>query len=307
MSKVAEVPLDLALVERAVASAHPTRRAVDRFKGGDRAASLLISGLGNGFETALEHATCGVLVFLRDQLLFRNRAALKDVNCREASDPCTLVVPLSRHGLSALDLTLHLTGDRLHCEELAARVDRVLSEIEGVISLLERGQVENRGLLTMMFTDIVDSTNCAERLGDARWHVLLSQHNAIVRRQLMVHRGREIDDAGDGFFATFDAPARAVRCAQAIRNEVRTLGLEIRAGIHTGECDILGRKVTGVAVHVAARVAAAATAGQILVSSTVKELAAGSDFAFTGGDWHSLRGVSDSWRLFSVTCSGVAA
>jgi class 3 adenylate cyclase len=157
-----------------------------------------------------------------------------------------------------------------------------------------------RVLLTMLFTDIVDSTQLAERLGDDCWRRLLVCHHAIVRLHLALFRGREIDTAGDGFFATFDAPARAIRCAQAIRAALRAIGVEIRAGLHAGECELVGSKVVGLAVHVAGRVLGTAAPGEIRVSGTVKELVAGSGLKFSGGQWHVLRGISDEWRVFAL-------
>src|SRR5207248_4662731 len=139
----------------------------------------------------------------------------------------------------------------------------------------------------------------AKDLGDRRWRELLDEHHAVVRRELTRFRGREVDTAGDGFFATFDGPARAVRAAQAIRDGVRALGLEIRAGVHTGECELAGDAVRGIAVHTAARVAAQAGAGEVLVSTTVRDLVAGSGLDFDDRGVVELKGVGE-WRLFAV-------
>jgi len=158
----------------------------------------------------------------------------------------------------------------------------------------------DRMLATVLFTDIVDSTARAIELGDRRWRELLESHNALVRRELLRYRGREVDSAGDGFFATFDGPARAIHCASAIVQGVRELGLEVRAGLHTGECEIADGKVAGIAVHTGARVAARSTAGEVLVSSTVKDLVAGSGIAFGERGVHELKGIPGEWRLFSV-------
>ena len=152
----------------------------------------------------------------------------------------------------------------------------------------------------MLFTDIVQATESAAALGDRRWREVLEQHHALVRRELNRFRGREIDTAGDGFLATFDGPARAIRCATAIRDGVRTLGLEVRAGLHTGECEAMGEKRGGLAVHIGARVAAAADPGQVLVSSTVKDLVAGSGVRFGDRGPQTLKGVPGEWRLFVV-------
>lgn len=147
-----------------------------------------------------------------------------------------------------------------------------MDEIEEFLTGVRHCPESDRSLQTLLFTDITGSTQLAERLGDSAWRAVLERHNLLVRDQLARFRGVEVDNAGDGFFATFDGPARAVRCAQAIRDGVRPIGLEVRAGVHTGECISLAGKVSGVAVHIAARVAAQADAGVVLVSSTVKDL-----------------------------------
>ena len=152
----------------------------------------------------------------------------------------------------------------------------------------------------MLFTDICGSTDKASEVGDRAWRELLDQHNAIIREQLARWRGMEIKTLGDGFVATFDGPARAVRCAHAIVEAVRGLGLEVRAGLHTGEVEMLESDVGGIAVHIGARVNAVADAGEVLVSSTVKELVVGSDLRFTDRGPHDLRGVPGEWRLFSL-------
>jgi pimeloyl-ACP methyl ester carboxylesterase len=168
----------------------------------------------------------------------------------------------------------------------------------------ERGEwdtVESeRVLATTLFTDIVGSTAKLAELGDRRWRELIGQHHAIVRRQLTRFAGREVDTAGDGFFATFDGPARAIRCATAITDAVRELGLEVRAGLHTGECEVIDGKIGGLAVHIGARVAAKAAPGEVLVSSTVKDLVAGSGIAFRDRGAFELSGVPGEWRLFAV-------
>jgi class 3 adenylate cyclase len=158
----------------------------------------------------------------------------------------------------------------------------------------------DRVLATVLFTDIVGSTAKAAELGDARWRELLSQHHALIRRQLVRFRGTELDTAGDGFFASFDGPARAIRCACAITEAVKELGLEVRAGLHTGECERLNGKVGGIAVHIGARVAKEARPGEVLVSSTVRDLVAGSGLQFDDRGAAELKGVPGEWRLFSV-------
>ena len=146
-------------------------------------------------------------------------------------------------------------------------------------------------LATVLFTDIVGSTERAAELGDRRWTELLDRHDAVVRGELDRFRGREVNTAGDGFLATFDGPARAIRCALAIRAAVAQLGLEIRAGLHTGECEIVDRKVSGIAVHIGARVASAAGPGEVLVSATVRDLVAGSGIHFEDRGERELKGV----------------
>jgi class 3 adenylate cyclase len=154
---------------------------------------------------------------------------------------------------------------------------------------------------TILFTDIVGSTERAAALGDAAWRELLERHHAAVRRELRRFRGEEKDTAGDGFFATFDGPARGIRCAQAVIEAVRELGLAVRAGLHTGECEIHDGKVAGIAVSIGARVAAPAGPGDVLVSGTVKDLVAGSGFSFADRGEHGLKGVPGEWRLFVVS------
>ncbi len=158
----------------------------------------------------------------------------------------------------------------------------------------------DRMLATVLFTDIVDSTGKALELGDRAWRELLERHHSIVRRELMRFRGREIDTAGDGFFAAFDGPARAIRCACAVVDRVQDLGIDIRAGLHTGECEIADGKIAGIAVHTGARVTANAQGGEVVVSSTVKDLVAGSGIDFEDRGVHELKGIPGEWRLFGV-------
>ncbi|MGZ8694412.1 MAG: adenylate/guanylate cyclase domain-containing protein [Gaiellaceae bacterium] len=155
-------------------------------------------------------------------------------------------------------------------------------------------------LATVLFTDIVGSTERAAELGDRAWRHLLEQHHALIRREITRFRGEERDTAGDGFFATFDGPARGIRCAQAIVDGVRALGLDVRAGLHTGECESHDGKIAGIAVSIGARVAALARPGEVLVSQTVKDLVAGSGFSFDDRGVRELKGVPDRWRIFAV-------
>jgi class 3 adenylate cyclase/pimeloyl-ACP methyl ester carboxylesterase len=157
-----------------------------------------------------------------------------------------------------------------------------------------------RQLATLLFTDIVDSTEHMARLGDGGWRQLIEGHHDLVRRELTRARGQEIDTAGDGFFASFDGPARAVRCAQAITHGVHELGIDVRSGLHTGECELANGKVTGIAVHTGARVAAHAGPGEVLVSSTVKDLVAGSGLEFEDRGVHELKGIPGEWRLYAA-------
>jgi TolB-like protein/Tfp pilus assembly protein PilF len=159
----------------------------------------------------------------------------------------------------------------------------------------------DRFLATVLFTDIVASTERAAELGDRRWHELLETHHALVRRELQRHRGRELNVSGDGFLATFESPERALRCACVIRDTVRVLGLEVRSGLHHGEVELVGKSVGGIAVHIGARVAALAAPGEVLVSSTVRDVAAGSGFGFDERGSHVLKGVPGEWRLHAVT------
>lgn len=174
----------------------------------------------------------------------------------------------------------------------------------GTLQLRERRarrrSPSNRVLLTVLFTDIVGSTERAGTEGDASWRDVLEDHHAIVRRQIEVHTGREVKTTGDGFLATFDSPSRAVQCARDIKTGLAKLGLEIRAGVHTGECELIGADVAGLAVHVASRVQSTAEPGEILVSSTVRDLAVGSGLDFNDRGSHELKGVSGFWQLFAV-------
>jgi class 3 adenylate cyclase len=178
--------------------------------------------------------------------------------------------------------------------------DAILDEIEEFLTGARGTAVSGRSLATVLFTDIVGSTDRARQLGDRRWRYLLEDHHAHVRRLLKRFRGVEVETAGDGFFATFDGPARAIRCACAIRDAVADLGIESRAGLHTGEVEHRGGEVTGLAVHVGARVAALAGASEVLVTSTVQMLVLGSGIGFADRGSHRLKGVPDRWHLFAV-------
>jgi pimeloyl-ACP methyl ester carboxylesterase/class 3 adenylate cyclase len=232
-----------------------------------------------------------------------------------------------RHVLSAIrvpTLVLHRKDDRVVSVEegryLAERIpgakyvelegadhwpwngnaDAIIEEVVEFLTGTRDLPTTDRILTTVMFTDIVGSTELAADMGDRRWAELLEDHQQIVRRELTRFRGREIDTAGDGYLATFEGPARAIQCASAIRNAGKRLGIEIRAGLHTGECEVVGEKVRGVAVHIGARVAALAAPGEVLVSRTVRDLVAGSGLAFEDRGTHVLKGVPGGWQLFAV-------
>ena len=226
-------------------------------------------------------------------------------------------------------LVVHRVGDR-NCDVRGARVaadqipgasyvelsgddhlpwvgdsEAIVGEIERFLTgIWQRGGWEEpepeRILSTVLFTDIVGSSERAASLGDRAWRQLLEKHHALVRNQLVRFRGREMDAAGDGFFASFDGPARAIRCASAIVEEVRELQLEVRAGLHTGECEVVDGKVAGIAVHTGARIASLAAPGEVLVSSTVKDLVAGSGMDFRERGLEELKGIPGEWRLYAV-------
>jgi class 3 adenylate cyclase len=168
------------------------------------------------------------------------------------------------------------------------------------ISRLRTGRQPERVLATVLFTDIVGSTELAGRLGDTAWRELLERHHAIVRRELARFQGRELDTAGDGFFASFDGPARAVQAAGALREPLRAIGLEIRAGLHTGEFEVSDGKIVGIAVSIGARISSLAGPGEVLVSSTVKDLVAGSGLRFDDRGEHQLKGIPEAWHLFAL-------
>lgn len=175
----------------------------------------------------------------------------------------------------------------------------LFDELERFLTGERRSLEADRVLATVLFADIVDSTSRIAEMGDRAWAGLLARFYAVVRGETGRFRGREVDTAGDGFLATFDGPARAIRCARALRDGVRGLGLELRQGLHTGECEVIGGKPGGLAVHIGARVAGLAEPGEILVSGTVKDLVVGSDLAFADRDRHVLKGVPGEWRLYA--------
>jgi class 3 adenylate cyclase len=182
--------------------------------------------------------------------------------------------------------------------------EQILDEIEEFVTGTRRVREPERVLATVLFTDIVDSTSQAASSGDRAWRQLLERHDELVRRELVRFRGREIKHTGDGFLATFDGPARAVQCAASITEGVRRLGLEIRAGVHTGECEVRGDDLAGMAVHIGARVGATAGSGEVLVSNTVKDLVIGSGLRFDDRGTRELKGVPGEWRLYALAADG---
>ena len=203
---------------------------------------------------------------------------------------------LAEHIPGARHLELPGTGNFIWAGDQARMAAELQEFLTGAAPMPEVERV----LATVLFTDIVGSTERARSLGDHAWKELLERHYAIARRQLERFRGRQIVTTGDGLLATFDGPARAIRCAQAMVADMRELGLEIRAGLHTGEIELEGADVRGLAVHIGARIAALAEAGEVLVSSTVKDLVVGSGIEFEDHGAHPLKGVADEWRLYAV-------
>jgi class 3 adenylate cyclase/alpha-beta hydrolase superfamily lysophospholipase len=179
-------------------------------------------------------------------------------------------------------------------------VDALLGEVEEFLTGVRHEPEPDRVLATILFTDIVDATEKASEMGDQKWSMLLTRHHDLIREELNRFRGREIDTAGDGFFATFDGPARAINCAKAVRDAVTKLGLTVRIGLHTGECEVMDGKISGIAVHIGSRVVNHAAPGEILVTSTVKDLVAGSGLSFVDRSVHELKGVPGKWHLFEA-------
>jgi len=184
---------------------------------------------------------------------------------------------------------------------------RVMAEVQEFLTGTRHAPEPDRILATVLFTDIVDSTRTAAELGDRRWREVLEGHQRIVRDALGRFAGREVKSTGDGFLATFDGPARAVRCAEAVVGASAAAGVHVRAGLHAGECEVMGTDIGGIAVHIAARVSALAGPGEVLVSRTVKDLVAGSGLAFGDRGAHTLKGVPDEWQLYAVESAPTAS
>jgi class 3 adenylate cyclase len=207
----------------------------------------------------------------------------------------------------------HIPGARMlevkgrdHAPWLVEHADLVEDELEAFLTGVRHAPTAERVLSTVLFTDIVGSTERATQLGDAHWRAVLERHDEVTRAELVRFGGTEVKSTGDGFLATFDGPARAIRCAEAIRDAISALGIEIRAGIHSGECELLGTDVGGIAVHIAARVNALARGREILVSRTVRDLVVGSGIAFEERGVHALKGVPGDWSLLAVVPAEMA-
>ena len=228
----------------------------------------------------------GILPTIRVPTLVMNRTRDPVANIAAARDLATKI-PGARF--------VEFPGDT---HSMIGIAEKVAAEVEEFLTGVKTQAPHNRVLATILFVDIVDSTRHLSKMGDARWRELLERHNDKVRRDLHDFQGKEIKTTGDGFLATFDGPTRAIQCARSLRDSVRRFGIEIRAGIHTGECELIGDDVGGIAVHIASRVAAKARAREVLVSSTVKDLVAGAGLGFEDAGIHSLKGVYGKLRLY---------
>jgi class 3 adenylate cyclase len=243
----------------------------------------------------LDVDVCDVLPSIRVPTLILHRTELARPDIRGAQYMASRIP-----GARLVELTGRNFGPPLgDQEELFIEIEHFLNETPALRNRLDAEP--ERVLSTILFTDIVDATTKASELGDRAWRELLGRHHQLIRESLGYFRGRELDTAGDGFFATFDGPARAIRCACAIRDGVRQVGLQVRVGLHTGECEVMDDKVTGIAVHIGARVAALASTSEVLVSRTVKDLVAGSGIEFDHRGAQKLKGVPGEWELYAVT------
>jgi class 3 adenylate cyclase len=252
------------------------------------------------FRMNLDVDVCDILPAIRVPTLVLHRAELARPDVRGARYMATRIP-----GARLVEVPGRNFGPPIGDQEtLFAEIERFLDQ---VLAARDSKDTEpERVLSTVLFTDIVDATNRASELGDRAWREVLTQHHELIRSSLGHFRGKEVDTAGDGFFATFDGPARAIRCACEIRDGVRDVGLQVRVGLHTGECEVMDDKVTGIAVHIGARVASLASAGEVLVSRTVKDLVAGSGIDFQDRGEQKLKGVPGEWQLYAVTDAGEA-
>ncbi|MCA1841541.1 MAG: adenylate/guanylate cyclase domain-containing protein [Actinobacteria bacterium] len=209
-------------------------------------------------------------------------------------------VRAGRHLAQSIALSRYVEFEGTDHNMMGGDSTAILQELEEFVTGVRPAEVVDRILATVMFTDIVDSTRAAKTLGDSRFKELLGAHNDLVRQALSRHRGVEIKTTGDGFLATFDGPARAIRCGLELTVAVKSLGIDIRVGIHTGECDVIGDDVGGIAVHTASRICDVAAPGEVLVSRTVKDLVAGSGLAFEDRGSHAMKGLDEEWNLLAV-------
>jgi len=259
---------------------------LERYAGSPGTARTMMQLIG-------EHDVCAVLPSIRVPTLVMHREQDPFIDVRH-SEYIASKIPDAKLVKFPGNENLVLTG----------RYDPLVDEVEEFLTGARREHPPDRILATVMFTDIVDSTRRAADLGDSRWRDVLERHDELVRRHLGRYQGREVKTTGDGFLATFDGPARAIRCAWEINETVRQLGIDIRAGLHTGECEVRGDDVAGMAVHIGARVGSSAEAGEVLVSSTVKDLVVGSGIEFAERGTHELKGVPGEWRLYAVEGTG---
>ncbi len=280
---------DGAMLEVMAPSLADDQRAVDQF------GKLMRYGatpamLEQSFMMFLDIDVRSILPAINVPTLLMHRVGDRAVN-RHGSEWMATQIPGARYvELDGIDHAMY-AGDS----------DAAMDEVEEFLTGVRRTTEVDRVLATIMFTDIVDSTKRASAMGDRAWHDLLEEQNKAIRRELDRHRGREVKTLGDGMLATFDGPARAIRCGLAVTEAVRHLGVEVRIGLHTGEVDLVGNgDVAGIAVHIAARVSALAGTGEVMVSGTVKDLVAGSGIAFDERGEHVLKGIPDTWRLFAV-------
>jgi class 3 adenylate cyclase len=245
--------------------------------------------MGHYYRQTMEADVSDVLARVRTPTLVLNRTGNRIVTVEQSRD-----VAAGIDGATFVELrgTDHLV--------FSEGIGPLMDEIEEFLTGSRTGADPDRRLATLLFTDIVGSTTLAATMGDRRWRDVLDQHHDLMRGEIATFGGREVSTTGDGVFASFDRPIAGVRCALAAIEAVTAIGLQIRAGLHTGEVEVRGEDLGGLAVHIAARVAAAAEPGEVLVSSTVKDLAAGSDLRFVDRDERALKGVPGTWRLFAA-------